>query len=352
VAWGFSACSALPTRWPVALLETHRTEEAIANFVRCTSIDPEHIEGQVNLSVCELRMGRFKQGWPRYEWRKKMFDAIPLPTKTAWTGSQEIAGKTVLLYAEQGIGDTLQFIRYAKLLRRRGARVVVAVQAPLLPLVKQWGPEIEFTELGSISIHFDFHCSLMSLPLAFGTKLETIPASPRYLVADAPMSEQWAHRLPARTRPRIGLAWSGSTAYKHDHKRSMALRELEPILSFPADWYVVQKGVRPTDMPVLAQLSQTTDLDAELGDFACTAALMDQLDLIITVDTSLAHLAGALGKPVWILLPYVADWRWMLDREDSPWYPSARLFHQPALNDWASVVTRVRNELVTHRWPG
>ncbi|MGC1549720.1 MAG: tetratricopeptide repeat protein [Rhodanobacter sp.] len=343
-------CAGAHSNRAMALQELHRIEEAAASFARCTSLDPGHVDGQHNRSMFELRIGQFEPGWPRYEWRKKMPGVTQLPAKTTWTGREDVVGKTVLLYAEQGLGDTLQFIRYAKLMRERGARVVVAVQAPLLSLLKQWEPEIEFTTLGLISMPIDFHCALMSLPLALGTRLETIPASPRYLVADATMSEQWAHRLGTKARPRIGLAWSGNTANKIDHKRSMPLRELEPLLAFPADWYVVQKGIRPTDTDVLAQLPQVTDFGAGLGDFAKTAALMDQLDLIISVDTSLAHLAGALGKPVWIMLPRIADWRWLLDREDSPWYPSARLFRQSARNDWASVVAQMRKVLITHTW--
>jgi tetratricopeptide (TPR) repeat protein len=335
----------------IALQELGRMDEAAMDFARCAAIDPDSIDGHFNRGLFELRESRFESGWPLYEWRKRLPGAPPPLAGMAWSGREDVAGKSVTLYCEQGLGDTLQFIRYASLLCDRGARVTAVVQAPLLGLLRTSEPRVTFVAAGNATGPADFHSALMSLPLAFGTTLDTMPAMPGYLRADVSQVAAWSRTLPLRTRPRIGLAWSGSGANTLDHKRSMALRELEPMLSFPADWYVVQKGVRDADGETLATLPQVVDLGDALGDFASTAALMEQLDLIVTVDTSLAHLAGALGRPVWILLPYVADWRWLRDRNDSPWYPGARLFRQPARGDWASVVMQVRDALAARTWP-
>jgi tetratricopeptide (TPR) repeat protein len=332
-----------------ALEELGRMEEADVSYARYVALDPDSAPGHWNLAVLKLRLGCFEEGLPLHEWRVQM-GLTKSPSGTIWTGREDVAGKTVVLHSEQGLGDTLQFIRYANLLCDRGAKVTAVVQAPLLRLLRSSLPHITCVTKDQAPAEADFHSTLMSLPLAFGTRLDTIPASQSYLRADPVLAEEWARVLPARVRPRIGIAWSGNAGYVHDNKRSLSLQQLEPMLSFSADWYVLQKDIRPADAETLARLPQVINLGDALGDFGSTAALMDHLDLVISVDTSLGHLAGALGKPVWTLLSYLADWRWMLNRDDSPWYPSARLFRQPVQGDWTSVVQQVHKALMERSW--
>ena len=192
---------------------------------------------------------------------------------------------------------------------------------------------------------FDLQCPLLSLPLAFGTRLETVPSATPYLTAPRQDSKVWETRLGKKDRPRIGLVWSGSETHHRDAERSIGLRALLPLLDLDATFVSVQKAVRPTDAAVLKEHSDILDFGDAFGDFSDTAALMSQLDLVISVDTSIAHLAGALGNPVWIMLPYIPDWRWLLDRDSTPWYPTARLFRQDDTRMWDDVIVRVREAL-------
>ena len=197
---------------------------------------------------------------------------------------------------------------------------------------------------------FDYHCSLMSLPLALGTRLATIPAKQIYLFADESLRNAWDARLPPKTKPRIGIVWSGGAKHKNDRNRSIDLLTFASLLSANVHWISLQKELRESDTAVLRQIDQVVSYDEELTDFSETAAIIDLLDLVISVDTSVAHLAGAMGKQVWILLPYNSDWRWLLDRSDSPWYPTARLFRQDSTRSWGSVITRVRGALDEFVW--
>ena len=262
-----------------------------------------------------------------------------------WLGEENIAGKTLFIYWEQGLGDTIQFCRYAKLVEARGAKVIMSVQQPLRGLLKQISPTIQIIGPNEVPTDFDYHCPLLSLPLALGTTLETIPAEHQYIKADEELRVAWSARLPPKTKPRIGVVWSGGAAYKDDQNRSMELETFLPILSADADWICLQKEVREKDLAVLRQVGRIAYFGDDLGDFSNTAALLDLMDLVITVDTNIAHLAGAMGKPVWILLSYSPHWVWLLDRDDSPWYPSARLFRQQQIGDWAGVIDQVKNEL-------
>jgi hypothetical protein len=223
--------------------------------------------------------------------------------------------------------------------------VTLSVQDPLVRLLKSLDPDIEIIGGADQPPAFDYHCPLLSLPLGLGATLETLAAPERYLASHPAARARWRERLPATAKPRIGLVWSGAAGFKKDHNRSLTLNEVRPLLSIDADWICLQKDHRPTDTAALAECDQLRRCDLDLGDFADTAALIDLLDLVVTADTSVAHLAGALGRPVWILLPHSPDWRWLLDRDDSPWYPSARLFRQPAPGDWASVIDGVRRKL-------
>ncbi len=294
-----------------------------------------------------LLLGRFEQGWRQFEWRKKCGGPIaarcyPQPL---WLGEEDIAGKTLFIWCEQGLGDTIQFCRYAKLAEARNAKVIMSVQEPLRGLLKQISPTIQIINQGEVPTDFDYHCPLLSLPLAFRTTLETIPAELQYLKADEELRVAWAARLSPKTKPRLGLVWSGRTTHPNDHNRSIELEQFIPILGSHLDWICLQKEIREKDLALLRQLGHIAFFGDELRDFSDTTALLTQMDLVVTVDTSVAHLAGAMGKPVWLLLPYDPDWRWLLDRDDSPWYPSARLFRQQEIGNWAAVIDQVANEL-------
>jgi tetratricopeptide (TPR) repeat protein len=337
----------------VTLLSLNRYDEALTSFDLALSLKPDMAEALWNKGLLYLTLGDYARGLPLYEHRKQMrqangnrsFDAPLL------TSAENVEGRLLFLHAEQGLGDTILFCRYARLLRERGAEVVLAVQPPLVNLIKSLDPQIRVISSAYTPSTADFHAPLMSLPLVFGTTVETIPANQRYLDAPAELSTRWAGRLPPRVRPRIGLAWAGSPLGALAQNRTIPLRQLAPLLGFDADWYSLHHETPGADAEALADLPQLNQFGAGL-DFDNAAALIDQLDLVISADTSLANLAAALGKPVWMLLPVVADWRWMRDRNDTPWYPTVRLFRQPALGDWASVAARVGDELAAHFPPG
>jgi tetratricopeptide (TPR) repeat protein len=331
------------------LKDLNRLDEALVSLNKAVALEPDYVKARFNRSLTFLLGGDFKSGWPDYEWRKKLAKPIAARSfpRPHWSGGEDLAGKTVFVHWEQGFGDTLQFYRYAQLVRTRGARVILSVQDPLVRLLKQLEPEIEIIGGDERPTDFDRHSPLISLPFAFGTTLETIPAQRQYLSADPADRARWEARLSKTTRPRIGLAWSGNAHHENDHNRSVELKQLEPLLSYDAEWVCLQKEVRDSDAATMTQFDQLRFFGDGLRDYGDTAALIDHLDLVITVDTSVAHLAGAMGKPAWILLPFSPDWRWLLDREDSPWYPSARLFRQPAINDWASVINRVKTQVAS-----
>jgi hypothetical protein len=257
-----------------------------------------------------------------------------------------LKGKTILLHGEAGYGDTLQFCRYAKLVAAMGARVILEVQPPLAPLLSNLEGTHQVLPKGGTLPAFDYHCPLLSLPLAFKTDLDTIPADIPYINSDAARVAVWRDKLGKKTKPRIGLVWSGNPKQKNDHNRSLALAELLPLLHDEAEWISLQQEVRAADIELLAQRTEIRHFGEELKDFADTAALIELMDVVVTVCTSVAHLAGAMGKPTWILLCFNADWRWLLDRSDSPWYPTSRLFRQTSIGNWESVVNRMRQELM------
>ena len=263
-----------------------------------------------------------------------------------WLGSDEIAGKTVLLHGVHGFGDTIQFCRYLPRVVERGARVIFEVQEPLRELMGTLPGAARIVSRGAPLPDFDSHCPLLSLPLALGTQLATIPSQTPYLRASPQAVMDWNGRLGPRHRPRIGLAWSGRPEHNNDHNRSMRLDTLLSALAgLNATFVSLQRDVRAEDAPVLQGRSDILHFGKELKSYADTAALIANLDLVISVDTSVAHLAGALAKPVWILLPFMPDWRWLLDRDDSPWYPTARLFRQDETRRWDGVMARVRAAL-------
>ncbi|MGO4329734.1 tetratricopeptide repeat protein [Cupriavidus sp. 2TAF22] len=321
----------------VALRDLHRFDEAMRHFKKAVTLDANDALARCNRAQTNLLMGVFDHGWREYEWR--WLDGTPahrLPGKP-WLGEGSLAGKTIVLHNEQGFGDTIQFARYVPAVAAMGARVILQVQPALVPLLQGLPGVAELIAEGDQLPAFDCHCPLMSLPLAFRTSLATIPPAP-YLNADPALSAAWRARLEADSaagrRPRIGLVWSGSTWHRNDRNRSLALDQLRPLLAADASFVSLQKDVRAADSATLESLPQLMDVSGEIASFADTAALIDNLDLVISVDTAVAHLAGALGKPVWLLLPFSPDWRWLLERKDSPWYPGMRLFRQAAMRDW------------------
>jgi tetratricopeptide (TPR) repeat protein len=331
-----------------ALRELHLHRDAIASYERALALKPDHASAHWNLADCLLLTGEFPRGWDEYEWRWKLEDRRDGKRdfkEPLWLGGQPLAGKTILLHSELGLGDTLLFCRYATKVAALGAKIILEVQPSLLPLLIGLEGVALTLPRGAPLPAFDYHCPLMSLPLAFKTDLSSIPSNVPYLGSDTERVAVWIERLGAYDRPRVGLVWSGSVKLRHD-RRSMPLAQMVPLLSPWAQWVSLQREVPEVDAALLASRTDLRHLGDALGDFAETAAALTLMDLVITVDTSVANLAGAMGKPVWILLPFNPhDWRWMLERRDSPWYPTARLFRQPSPGDWASVIERVREEL-------
>jgi tetratricopeptide (TPR) repeat protein len=335
------------------LSEIQRFGEAILLYRHIKEIDPDNAQADWNASLIQLRWGDFKDGWQRREARWKMpalsgTANYPKFPKPMWQGERGIAGKTILVCADEGLGDTIQFVRYVPMLAALGARVILLPQESLysllsgLPGVSQCLPNLR----GGLPA-FDLHCPVMSLPLAFGTTLDSIPTSASYLPRPAEARVQaFEDRLGPRDQLRIGLVWSGNSQHWNDHNRSIPLGTLSRIIVADATFLSLQKDPRPEDKAALRERADIIDLTEHLTDFNETAALIGCLDLVVTVDTSVAHLAGALGCPTWILLPSVPDWRWLLNRDDSPWYPTARLFRQTTARDYESVVDRVRTELL------
>lgn len=326
----------------ICLAEMGRIPEAIADFEEAEKIDPAFAEAPWNKSILLIMTGRDAEGWPGYElrWKRKEFDDKPNPYgKKPWMGERDISGKVLLLTAEQGIGDTLQMLRYIPLLAARKIRVVAAVQNPLVELVRAmpgaWGVLGERQPIP----HWDEFLPTMSLPLAFGGRPEDYPRETPYLVTPEDAKARWAVRLGPRTKPRIALAWSGSREHKNDHNRSMPLETLKPLLDVDAEFISLQIDHRERDLPLDPRILNLQD---EIKDFIDTAAIIEACDLVISVDTSVAHLAGALGKPLWLLLPFMPDFRWYLEGDETPWYPSARLWRQGANRSWGPVIERVK----------
>ena len=332
-----------------ALRNLGRPAEALASFDRALAIAPDDAEAHLNRACVRLLVGDFERGLAEYEWRWKTPYAARFRRDFArplWLGEAPLEGRTMLLHAEQGLGDAIQFVRYAPLVAARAGKVVLEVQTPLTSLLSGVaGVSLVVGRDGSLPA-FDCHCPLASLPLAFGTTLATIPANAPYLSAAPDRLIKWRERLPRSALPRIGIAWAGNPAFKGDQGRSIGLPRLLPLLSAAGVQFLsLQKDLRPGDREALRDHPALVHLGDAIEDFSDTAAILSLLDLVISSDTSIVHLAGAMGKPVWILLQCAADWRWLAERADSPWYPTARLFRQPAMDDWESVLREVQAEL-------
>jgi tetratricopeptide (TPR) repeat protein len=335
------------------LTQLRRLDEAIATYRHMMALDPNDFNAEWNLSIAYMLTGNFESGWPAREARWKTPPiTYPKLAQPIWLGAESIAGKTILIYADEGMGDSIQFARYVPMVAALGARVVLMVEAPTRTLLSGVSGVSECLSKSITSLPaFDVHCPICSLPLAFGTRLNTIPSGTSYLPRPpATRVQTWqdrlAERLGPRNRLRVGLVWSGNPVHKNDHNRSSSLRAFSKLLDAGATFVSLQKDPRADDVAMLQQRRDIIDLTADLTDFVETAALVSCLDLVITVDTSVAHLAAALGLPTWVLLPYVPDWRWMLDRNDSPWYPTMRLFRQSETRDYGEVLDRVHSALL------
>lgn len=363
-----------------ALQDLHRLDDALASIDRAIALAPKTVDGYLDRAsiLADLRrwpealdaldrgiavkpddaqtlwtkaaflrqLGRFEEGSPLAVWRKKLKEPAgkrDLP-KPLWTGAEPVEGRRVFLHWEQGLGDTLQFCRYAQRLRARGAEVILAVQDPLLPLMRQWEPEITILGASAVPDHYDLQAPLQDMPLAFRTTLATIPADVPYLRAEPERVARWRERIGAEGF-RIAICWQGSTTVI-DRGRSFPAASFHGLSKLPGVRLIsLQKGQAEAQLSRLPEGMRVETLGEEFDPpgaaFLDSAAVMQVCDLVITSDTSVAHLAGALGVPTWIVLKHVPEWRWLIDRDDSPWYPTMRLFRQPSPGDWAGTFQRV-----------
>ena len=330
-------------------------------YNRVLEIDPNHSEALFSRGLAYLVIGDFERGWHGYEWRysKPEQGSLRKYSEPRWDGS-DLNGKTILIHAEQGLGDTFQFIRYAPLIQAKGGKVIAAVQKPLVTLMKRCAGIDQIISLEDTPPHFDVHSPMLSLPYALKTKLDTVPNEIPYIFADDTFVAEWKEKLAADKNFKIGICWQGNDNYATPMLRttvaqkSVHPREFEPICSVPGvSIYSLQRMTGTEQLKEIPSTMQIKtfdgDFDQSHGRFMDTAAVIKNLDLVITVDTSISHLAAGLGTPTWILLPNPADWRWMIDRDDSPWYPNVvRLFKQPTPGDWKSMIQEVAVELAQH----
>jgi Tfp pilus assembly protein PilF len=330
--------------------ELSRQDEALASYDRAIQIEPLYADAQYNRSLALLSQGDFERGWRGFEWRWKNAQRLGIGAQRdfaqpLWLGEESIAGKRLLLHCEGGFGDSLQFCRYAKLCAGLGATVVLEVPPQLHGLLGNLAGVSQVIVAGSALPPFDYQCPLMSLPLAFRTTLDTIPAAPGYLHPDPAKVGHWRTLLGERTSPRVGLAWSGNPNYPADSRRSVALADWVAHLPPGFQYFRLQRHVRDADRKTLASNPIIASFADDLLDFDSTAALCELMDIIVSTDTSVPHLSGALGRPTWLLLPLNPDWRWLRDRSDSPWYPTARLYRQKSAGDWDEVFDRIAADL-------
>ena len=335
----------------VALHHLRKIDAAIESYEQAISTNPNYVEAICDSALAYLLICDFDKGWTRIKWR---WEHMPVSTfkerrffnEPLWLGNESLAGKTILLYAEQGFGDTIMFSRYAKLVSDLGAKVILEVQPQLVSLLKNLEGISQIATREEILPKFDYHTPLLSLPLAFHTNKNSIPSFTKCIHADPIKVAQWQEKLGEKLKPRVGLVWSGSEINTPDASRSMQLNAFIPYLSPSVSWISLKNELSEVDKSTLHNNSLILDFADDLQDFSDTAALIECLDLVITVDTSVAHLSAALGKKTWVLLPYTPDWRWQLERDDSPWYPSIKLYRQPSIGDWTSVLEKVKLDLI------
>jgi tetratricopeptide (TPR) repeat protein len=332
----------------VALVALNRHRDALACYNRALAIDRSDADAHFNRALALLGLGDYRAGFAEYEWRWKRTGMPPRRNlgRPLWLGEYPLGRKTILLHAEQGLGDTIHFIRYASLLARTGATVIVEAPRELATLLARVNGVAQVVERGAPLPAFDVHCPIASLPLALHTEPGSIPADIPYVSAPDERLARWRTRLEPVARPRIALAWSGSAIHVNDRNRSLALAGLDLLLGVAGVNFIsVQRDLRSDDQELIQHDQRIVHVGSELADFDDTAAVLALADVTVCVDTSVAHLAAAIGRPTWIMLPFAPDWRWGLTGESSPWYPAARLFRQNAPGDWDGVIARVRDEL-------
>jgi tetratricopeptide (TPR) repeat protein len=334
----------------LALADSGRFSDALACYGEALRLDPNFAEAHRNRALVWLLLGDLERGWPEYDWRWRCADfSIPQFRQPAWDGSP-LDGRTLLLYTEQGLGDTLLFVRFVPQVQERGGRVVLAAPESLHPILARCEGIARLVARNGALPEFDVHCPLLSLPRVLGTTFATIPAAIPYLHADPERVERWGRELGAVRAFKVGIAWQGNPAVVYDRERSIPLRQFAPLASVEGVvLFSLQKGLGTEQLRALAGEIAITDLgerlDRSSGAFEDTAAVLTHLDLVITCDTALAHLAGGLGVPTWVALPTVPDWRWFLGRDDSPWYPTVRLFRQTREKSWDEPFRRLAEEL-------
>jgi Flp pilus assembly protein TadD len=325
----------------LALADAGKSDDALIPLRRGIELKPDYAEAHLNLGVTLLRLGDFQNGWPEYEWRWRIPHLYVSPLKfptPPWEG-EELHGKRIVLHAEQGFGDTIQFIRFAPLVAQRGGKVVY-FGPPESFRVLQTAAGIDECVDWNKSLTYDAHCPLLSLPRIFKADLNNIPANVPYLSAEPELIRAWQQRLPKDGRLKVGLNWAGRPEHARDRHRSIPLAQLAPLWSVPSVHFIsLQIGAAAKQIQT-ARL-EIADRSNDLKDLADTAALVANLDLVICIDSAVAHLSGALAKPTWVFLPHAPDWRWMHDRSDSPWYPTMRLFRQKSAGDWQSPIEQV-----------
>jgi tetratricopeptide (TPR) repeat protein len=339
-----------------ALAQLRRMDEAIKSYGEVLALRKDHADTHFNQALALLTIGDYRRGFTEYEWRWRRTGMPPQKSRgrPLWLDEYPLAGKTILLHAEQGLGDTIQFARYVPLIAARGASVVLEVQPELKSLLSRLEGAAAVMARGEALPPFDVHCPLGSLPLAMKTELQTVLASTSYLSADEVHLNKWSARLQQIPRPRVAVAWSGNPAHDNDRNRSLPFGALAPLFPPPnppplagegrvgaPSFISIQRDLRSEDAARLAAESPFTHIGGELDDFSDTAAVLALCDLIISVDTAPVHLAGAMGRPVWVLVPFAPDWRWTREGETTPWYPTARLFRQDSPGDWNAVIARV-----------
>lgn len=327
----------------------YRWDEALASYDRALALNPGYADAHYNRAITALYLGDFTRGWPDFEWRWQVAQRANIGTvrefaQPLWLGAPSLAGKRLLVHSEQGLGDTLQFCRYATLAAAQGASVILEIQRSLVSVVRTLAGAAEVIAKGDPLPPFDYHCPLMSLPLAFKTSVASIPNPGQYLHANPEKVAAWQASLGERRAPRVGLVWSGNPNNPIDQRRSIALERWIPKLPPEFQYFCLQNEIRPADRAALEASQRIVSL-GEFPSFESTAAFCECLDVVVCVDTSVTHLAGALGKRTWVLIPFVPDWRWMRDREDTPWYPSVKLYRQQRAGEWDEVLDRVTRDL-------
>jgi len=335
----------------ISLHRTKRIQEALSSYQEVARLKPGDTNTHWNQSLALMLLGNLREGWRFYESRLNKDDMRAEyyeGPELAWRGQTDISGKRLFIHAEQGLGDIIQFARYLPRLDTFGAEVIFQTPPSLMSVMSTLRTQVSLISTDASLPPFDAYCPLMSLPYVFKTSLNSIPADTPYLFANDKKTAACILRLGRKRALRVGLVWSGSVRHSNDSSRSLPLKELCPILDLPIEWHSLQQEYRPSDLKTLEELSSIHRHEPHLRDFSDTAALVACMDLVISVDTSVAHLAGAMNKSVWVLLPHVPDFRWLLERHDSPWYPSARLFRQQRPGDWKSIVGELHHELISH----